>query len=93
MLDTHARARARKVPCARDPLWSQRAAYAPISGAHRVLLPEAWGKKGGGDRCSNGGGYQCWVQDFVAIDASRRAAVDMTMRLPRGYPDRHVTAA
>lgn len=56
-----------------------------MSGAHRVLLPEAWGKIGGGDRCAYGGGYRCWVQDFVAIDASRRAAVDMTMRLPRGY--------
>uniref|UniRef100_A0A7S0Q5V8 Methyltransferase FkbM domain-containing protein n=1 Tax=Coccolithus braarudii TaxID=221442 RepID=A0A7S0Q5V8_9EUKA len=75
MLWEHEYALFLKVPCAGAKIWSQRAAYLPISGRYHAQLPaEMGGPKSRGFRrlaCNLGGDPQCWVQDVLALDLRR----------------------
>ena len=75
MLWEHEYALFLKVPCAGAKLWSQRAAYLPISGRYHALLPAemAPGRHRGFRplACNLGGDHQCWIQDVLALDLRR----------------------
>lgn len=49
--------------------WSQRAAYMPLSGKHRTILPRNWGARAAS--CELGGRVaagDCGIQDLIALD-------------------------